>query len=477
MAAARPRFPPTSRHNAESLASNATYTVPAHLLARSANADAGTQPTPPEPRAAAAPAPAPAATAAPASAAAPAPADEWRVDAQLERLVDRFGFVAEAEAPLPAAELVRLENSRLRKWTAMRGGDGAALEPAAQAAMAPARRKQLSRRVHKGVPEPLRGVTWEAMSGASALRAARRSGAYARWKARAVGDGALDRHVVEQIERDLPRTFPRHTMWRASGYGAPPLPPSGDGGGSGGSGSEEAAGLQMLRCVLRSYALLDSEVLYVQAMNYVVGALLMYQTEEVAFWTFTQLMWGVGLRRCFLQGLPLVMSCLDALGDEIQRQLPRLHKHFEAAGVMPSAFAISWFMCFGLDKLPFGVAVKLLDLVCAERSLRPIFRFSIAILRLNEPQLLAIDAIQEPADLHAACASDRLADAIGSDPNGFFASRVASVRLQLPEGLLSSAWMAGADLTMAINETPLDGELDGTWLARLFSDSVDTAQS
>ena len=229
-------------------------------------------------------------------------------------------------------------------------------------------------------------------------------------------------------------------------------------------------------------------------MNYVVGALLMYQTEEVAFWTFTQLMWGVGLRRCFLQGLPLVMSCLDALGDEIQRQvtgrdthpashtphfsltvhpaswqLPRLHKHFEAAGVMPSAFAISWFMCFGLDKLPFGVAVKLLDLVCAERSLRPIFRFSIALLRLNEPQLLTIDAIDEPADLHAACASDRLAGAIGSDPNGFFATRVASVRLQLPEGLLPSAWMGGADLSMAINETPLDGELDGAWLARLFS--------
>ena len=129
----------------------------------------------------------PAATPAAAPAAAPAtpaPADEWRVDATLERLVDRFGFVAEAEAPLPAAELVRLENKRLLKWTAMRGGDGAALEPAAQAAMAPARRKQLSRRVHKGVPEPLRGVTWEAMSGASALRAARGSGAYARWKAR-----------------------------------------------------------------------------------------------------------------------------------------------------------------------------------------------------------------------------------------------------------------------------------------------------
>ena len=327
-AAARPRFPPNSRHNPESLASNAAYTVPAHLLARNGVADAPAPAATPAAAATAAPAPAatPAAAAAsaPAPAAAPAPADEWRVDATLERLVDRFGFVAEAEAPLPAAELVRLENKRLLKWTAMRGGDGAALEPAAQAAMAPARRKQLSRRVHKGVPEPLRGVTWEAMSGASALRAARRSGAYARWKARAMGDGALDRAVVEQIERDLPRTFPRHTMWRASGYGATPLPPSGDGGGS---GSEEAAGLQMLRCVLRSYALLDSEVLYVQAMNYVVGALLMYQTEEVAFWTFTQLMWGVGLRQCFLQGLPLVMSCLDALGDEIQRQVTARDTH------------------------------------------------------------------------------------------------------------------------------------------------------
>ena len=62
-------------------------------------------------------------------------------------------------------------------------------------------------------------------------------------------------------------------------------------------------------------------------MNYVVGALLMYQTEEVAFWTFTQLMWGVGLRRCFLQGLPLVMSCLDALGEEIQRQVTGRDTH------------------------------------------------------------------------------------------------------------------------------------------------------
>ena len=82
MSGTRPRFPPTSRHNVDSLASNAAYTVPAHLLR---------------------------------AAAAPAPADEWRVDATLERLVDRFGFVAEAEAPLPAAELVRLENRRLLK--------------------------------------------------------------------------------------------------------------------------------------------------------------------------------------------------------------------------------------------------------------------------------------------------------------------------------------------------------------------------
>ena len=128
-----------------------------------------------------------------------------------------------------------------------------------------------------------------------------------------MGDGALDRHVVEQIERDLPRTFPRHTMWRASvrrAAAAAERRRRRKRRKRGGGGAADAA---VRGCLVR--ALLDSEVLYVQAMNYVVGALLMYQTEEVAFWTFTQLMWGVGLRRCFLQGLPLVMSCLDALGE------------------------------------------------------------------------------------------------------------------------------------------------------------------
>ena len=124
----------------------------------------------------------------------------------------------------------------------------------------------------------------------------------------------------------------------------------------------------------------------------------------------------------------------------------------------------------GLDKLPFGVAVKLLDLVCAERALRPIFRFSIALLRLNEPQLLARDARYESPP---TCTPPALPD---DSPARSGAIRTVSSRRasrasapQLPEGLLPSAWMAGVDLTMAINETPLDGELDGAWLARLFS--------
>ena len=75
-------------------------------------------------------------------------------------------------------------------------------------------------------------------------------------------------------------------------------------------------GVELLRVLLRMYAVLDPEASYCQSMNFVCGTLLMYAPPEVAFRVFAHLMGPLGFRRMYLPGLPLLMDCLDELGEQ-----------------------------------------------------------------------------------------------------------------------------------------------------------------
>ena len=83
-------------------------------------------------------------------------------------------------------------------------------------------------------------------------------------------------------------------------------------------------GVEQLRVLLRMYAVLDPEAAYCQSMNFVCGTLLMYAPPEVAFRVFAHLMGPLGFRRMYLPGLPLLMDCLDELGEQREsRDRPR----------------------------------------------------------------------------------------------------------------------------------------------------------
>lgn len=141
--------------------------------------------------------------------------------------------------PPSHAPQVRLENSRLAKWHKMLSVASGELPP--QQTLPAATRRLLAKRVPKGVPDPLRGTVWCALSGAQALMD-ERPGAYAALKRRAALAGSLPEAVAAQIDNDLQRTYPAHFLWREHDAGGEPV------------------GVQMLRSVLRSYALLDTEV-------------------------------------------------------------------------------------------------------------------------------------------------------------------------------------------------------------------------
>jgi hypothetical protein len=89
------------------------------------------------------------------------------------------------------------------------------------------------------------------------------------------------RNEWDAIERDLKRTFPKHSLFRESQIEGQ------DEGGDSDEASQlsgEVYGKQALRRVLRAYSVYDMEIGYCQGMNFIVGMFLMFLTEEEAFW-------------------------------------------------------------------------------------------------------------------------------------------------------------------------------------------------
>lgn len=402
------------------------------------------------------------------------------------------------------------ENRRLLKWVSMRGSDDfASLEPSRRGTLTASRKAQLARRVHKGVPDAIRGVVWQALSGARSWAVPDYHGLRARATVEPPTE-ELDPAVVDQIELDLNRTFPSHVLW------LPPRPTVLDGGdtpigGPGGSVRTDSAvdepfevveadtadlaremaaelaaeeeeeeewdsvsdlrapsdlsctsssavssfsgiearmeslavdlaasaeapspGVELLRTLLRMYALHDPEVCYCQSMNFVAATLLIYTTPVVAFRIFAHLLGPLGFRRMYLPGLPLLMECFEELQLQMDQKLPRLARHLQRHNVHPSLFATQWFMTFGSDQFPFAMALRLLDLVFYERSLEPLFRLSLALLQKRQRALVAI---RDPCALMSALR--QLPSDVG-DLDGLFAKLVGQ-RIKLSRELLRGA--------------------------------------
>ena len=72
--------------------------------------------------------------------------------------------------------------------------------------------------------------------------------------------------TVEQIEKDLPRTFPRSQAFARGEVGVEPL-----------------------RRILYAYAAFDTDIGYVQGMNLYAAIFLTFMNEEAAFWSLMTL--------------------------------------------------------------------------------------------------------------------------------------------------------------------------------------------
>ncbi|ORE19170.1 TBC-domain-containing protein, partial [Rhizopus microsporus] len=212
--------------------------------------------------------------------------------------------------------------------------------------------------VRVGLPNRLRGEIWEAASGAMYLRFAN-PGVYQDILEKYKGQKSTS---TEEIEKDLNRSLPEY-----AGYQSP-------------------EGIDRLRRVLTAYAWKNPELGYCQAMNIVTSALLIYTTEEQAFWLLHVLVDRIcpGYYSTSMYGALLDQIIFEQL---VKKTMPMLWDHFKKTEVELSIACLPWFLSLYVNSMPLECAVRVLDILFMEGP-RILFQIGLAVLKINGEELL-----------------------------------------------------------------------------------------
>lgn len=257
-------------------------------------------------------------------------------------------------------------------------------------------------KIRAGIPPPLRGVVWASMAGA---------------RDRSLED-AFDRLLDEKspyegiINKDVGRSFPGVDLFR-------------DAGGE---------GQRMLGRVLKCFSLHDKDIGYCQGLGFLVGPLLMNMGEREAFCTLVRLMDHYSLQPSFLPSLSGLHMRIYQFSALLKQLHPELSEHLTVMGIEP-AYLSQWFLsCFAVT-CPLPMLFRMYDVIFAEGANETVMRVALAIMRRNEPKLLATSEFEEVMHLllgrtvfdSYACNADELVDDFTSLDDVITHSRLAEL--------------------------------------------------
>ncbi|XP_077214512.1 ypt/Rab-GAP domain of gyp1p superfamily protein isoform X2 [Tasmannia lanceolata] len=281
------------------------------------------------------------------------------------RPVDRFGFVKQDGSNSPegltksrTTNEQEREERRVRKWRKMIGVGGSDWKHYV-------RRKPhvVKRRIRKGIPDCLRGLVWQLISGSRDLLLMN-PGVYEQLVIYETSAAELD------IIRDISRTFPSHVFFQ----------------------QRHGPGQRSLYNVLKAYSVYDRDVGYVQGMGFLAGLLLLYMSEEDAFWLLVALLKGAihaPMEGLYQVGLPLVQQYLSMFEQLVKEYLPKLGEHFSQEMINPSMYASQWFITVFSYSFPFPLALRIWDVFLYE-GFKIVFQVGLALLRYCHDDLVKL---------------------------------------------------------------------------------------
>ncbi|OZJ05513.1 hypothetical protein BZG36_01918 [Bifiguratus adelaidae] len=213
--------------------------------------------------------------------------------------------------------------------------------------------------IRVGLPNKLRGETWEVCAGALFLRFAN-AGVYERIQRETAGRVSVS---TQEIEKDLNRSLPEYAAYQTD------------------------EGIDALRRVLVTYSWKNPELGYCQAMNILTSALLIYTTEEQAFWLLNVICDSLlpGYYATTMYGAMLDLAIYEEL---VKKTMPIVSKHFKEHDLQLSVACLPWFLSIFINSMPLIFAFRVLDCFFAEGP-RILFQIALAVLKINGEEILA----------------------------------------------------------------------------------------
>ncbi|KOS17660.1 TBC domain-containing protein [Escovopsis weberi] len=228
-----------------------------------------------------------------------------------------------------------------------------------------------------GIPVAYRAKVWAECSGATTLRVPGYYEDLVSGRSRDDDDdngggGGVeedDPEVVTQIEMDIRRTLTDNIFFR------------------------NGPGVGKLNEVLLAYSRRNRDVGYCQGMNLIAAnLLLMTPTAEDAFWILASIVERI-LPAGYYDG-SLMSSRADqqVLRHFVGTVLPRLSAHLDALAIELEALTFQWFLSVFTDCLCAEALFRVWDVVlCTNDGSTFLFQVALALLKLNESNLLACD--------------------------------------------------------------------------------------
>ena len=173
-------------------------------------------------------------------------------------------------------------------------------------------------------------------------------------------------HVIEEIERDINRTFYTEKFKKGNGK-------------------------EMLINVLSALAFIRPEIGYCQGMNFIAGALIeLIDEEEKIFWIFLSFIDNIDLNLLFLKNMPDYSIRVFQLNYFIKKYYPKLYTHFQNQQITSDIFFSKWILTIFANYLPFHKLYKIWDLFIIDKW-KAIFKISMVLLGLIKDKIKDLD--------------------------------------------------------------------------------------